>query len=198
MGPSGTAATANRAPRFRDELASLIGAPCIPDKLPIGLCRSYGDSCLNTARAVIEMCGITRFITFDRATGVLRAEAGVSLSDILRLVVPEGWFLPTTPGTRFVTLGGAIANDVHGKNHHGAGTIGRHVRSVGLLRSDRRRAGALLVIGSVAGDMGGGDPTSFMARRKEVLVVRLRDWRESSRRLAHARSSSSRVSSRHQ
>jgi decaprenylphospho-beta-D-erythro-pentofuranosid-2-ulose 2-reductase len=63
---------------------------------------------------------------------------------------------------------------------------------------ERQRAGALLVIGSVAGDMGDGDPTSFMARRKEVLVVRLRDWRISSRRLAHARSSSSRVSSRHQ
>ena len=66
----------------------------------------------------------------------LRAEAGVSLSDILRLVVPKGWFLPTTPGTRFVTLGGALANDVHGKNHHSAGTIGRHVRALGLLRSD--------------------------------------------------------------
>jgi FAD/FMN-containing dehydrogenase len=126
-------------PRFRDELASLIGEPCIPDKLPIGLRRSYGYSCLNTAGAVIEMCGLTRFISFDRATGVLRAEAGVSLSDILRLVVPEGWFLPTTPGTRLITLGGAVANDVHGKNHHGAGTIGRHVRSMVLLRSDRGR-----------------------------------------------------------
>jgi FAD/FMN-containing dehydrogenase len=123
-------------PRFRDELASLIGEPCIPDKLPIGLRRSYGDSCLNTAGAVIEMCGLNRFISFDPATGVLRAEAGVSLSDILRLVVPKGWFLPTTPGTRFVTWGGAIA---HGKNHHGAGTVGRHVRSMGLRRSDRGR-----------------------------------------------------------
>jgi FAD/FMN-containing dehydrogenase len=124
-------------PQFRDELASVVGNRCTPDILPIGLRRSYGDSCLNTAGAVVEMCGLDRFISFDAATGVLRAEAGVSLSDILRLVVPKGWFLPTTPGTRFVTLGGAIANDVHGKNHHSAGTMGRHIRALGLLRSDR-------------------------------------------------------------
>jgi L-gulonolactone oxidase len=90
-------------------------------------------------RPLIEMCGLNRFISFDPANGVLRAEAGVNLSNILSLVVPRGWFLPTTPGTRFVTLGGAIANDVHGKNHHSAGTFGRHVRSMGLLRSDQGR-----------------------------------------------------------
>lgn len=123
-------------PRFRDELASVVGQPGASDILPIGLRRSYGDSCLNTAGAVIEMGGLDRFIGFDATTGILQAEAGVCLSDILRLVVPKGWFLPTTPGTRFVTLGGAIANDVHGKNHHSAGTIGRHVRALGLLRSD--------------------------------------------------------------
>jgi FAD/FMN-containing dehydrogenase len=124
-------------PQFRDELVSVVGKACASDLLPIGLRRSYGDSCLNTAGALIEIGGLDRFISFDAATGVLRAEAGVNLSDILRLVVPKGWFLPTTPGTRFVTLGGAIANDVHGKNHHGAGMIGRHVRALGLLRSDR-------------------------------------------------------------
>ena len=85
------------------------------------------------------MRGLDRFIAFDAESGILRAEAGVSFSEILRLVVPKGWFPPTTPGTRFVTLGGALANDVHGKNHHGAGSIGRHVRAFGLLRSDRGR-----------------------------------------------------------
>jgi len=85
------------------------------------------------------MRGLDRFIAFDAESGILRAEAGVSFSEILRLVAPKGWFPPTTPGTRFVTLGGALANDVHGKNHHGAGSIGRHVRAFGLLRSDRGR-----------------------------------------------------------
>jgi len=127
------------APRFRDELPDLIGDPSCASKLAIGMRRSYGDSCLNGAGALIDMRGLDRFIRFEPATGVLCAEAGVGLSDILHFVVPKGWFLPTTPGTRFVSLGGALANDVHGKNHHGAGSFGRHVRSFGLLRSDRGR-----------------------------------------------------------
>jgi FAD/FMN-containing dehydrogenase len=126
-------------PRFRDELPDLIGNKGAASKLAVGLRRSYGDSCLNGSGALIDMRGVDRFIHFDRETGVLRAEAGVSLSDLLRLVVPKGWFAPTTPGTRFVTLGGALANDVHGKNHHGAGSFGRHVCSLGLVRSDRGR-----------------------------------------------------------
>jgi FAD/FMN-containing dehydrogenase len=104
--------------------------------LPVGLGRSYGDTNLNPGQALIDMRGLDRFIAFDRETGVLRAEAGASLGEILKLVVPYGWFLPTTPGTRFVTLGGAVANDVHGKNHHSAGTFGRHVRRLALLRTD--------------------------------------------------------------
>ncbi len=126
-------------PRFRDELPSLIGDEGAASKLAVGLRRSYGDSCLNGSGVLIDMCGVNRFIHFHPETGVLRAEAGVSLSDLLRLVVSKGWFAPTTPGTCFVTLGGALANDVHGKNHHGAGSFGRHVRSFGLLRSDRGR-----------------------------------------------------------
>jgi FAD/FMN-containing dehydrogenase len=129
-------------PGFRDELSGLPSHAGDESLLAIGLRRSYGDSCLNRAGAVVDMSGLDRFIAFDAATGVLRAEAGASLSEILRLVVPKGWFPPTTPGTRFVTLGGVVANDVHGKNHHGAGSIGRHVRAFGLLRSDR---GALTV-----------------------------------------------------
>ncbi len=105
--------------------------------LAYGLGRSYGDSNLNPDAALIETRRLDRFIAFDRANGTLRAEAGVSLDEILRLVVPHGFFLPTTPGTRYVTLGGAIANDVHGKNHHSAGAFGAHVRSIRLLRSDR-------------------------------------------------------------
>lgn len=107
--------------------------------LPFGNGRSYGDSCLNTRGMVLDTRGLSRFITFDRETGILRCEAGVLLRDILALVVPHGWFLPVTPGTQMVTVGGAIANDVHGKNHHRAGTFGCHVRCFELLRSDGQR-----------------------------------------------------------
>jgi FAD/FMN-containing dehydrogenase len=126
-------------PFFRDELPQLIADPRWESKLAIGLRRSYGDSCLNSAGAVIDTTGLKRFIAFDRQSGRLRAEAGASLSNVLQLVVPHGWFLPTTPGTRFVTLGGAVANDVHGKNHHRAGAFGASILAIGLQRSDGRR-----------------------------------------------------------
>lgn len=107
--------------------------------LAYGNGRSYGDVCLNSGATLLHTRGLDRFIAFDEASGVLRCEAGVLLSDILDVFVPRGWFLPVTPGTRFVTVGGAIANDVHGKNHHGAGTFGCHVRRFELLRSDGSR-----------------------------------------------------------
>ncbi|HEY2630656.1 MAG TPA: FAD-binding oxidoreductase, partial [Usitatibacter sp.] len=107
--------------------------------LPSGLSRSYGDSCLNEGNTLVATASMDRFIAFDRETGVLRCEAGVSLASILELVVPTGWFLPVVPGTAFVTVGGAIANDVHGKNHHVAGTFGHHVLRFELLRSDGSR-----------------------------------------------------------
>lgn len=107
--------------------------------LAYGNGRSYGDVCLNSGATLLHTRGMDRFIAFDEAGGVLRCEAGVLLSDILDVFVPRGWFLPVTPGTRFVTVGGAIANDVHGKNHHGAGTFGCHVRRFELLRSDGSR-----------------------------------------------------------
>lgn len=107
--------------------------------LPYGHGRSYGDSNLNPGGALLLAGQLDRFIQFDPATGVLRAEAGVLLSSILALAVPQGWFLPVTPGTQFVTLGGAVANDVHGKNHHVAGCFGNHVRGFELLRSDGAR-----------------------------------------------------------
>jgi FAD/FMN-containing dehydrogenase len=107
--------------------------------LPYGLGRSYGDSCLNLGGSLLPTTTLDRFLAFDPATGVLTCEAGVSFDAILRLVVPQGWFLPVTPGTKFVTVGGAIANDVHGKNHHAMGTFGCHVRRLELLRSDGGR-----------------------------------------------------------
>ena len=106
--------------------------------LPYGQGRSYGDSCLNEGGTLLDTSGLRRFIAFDETAGILRCEAGTTLAEILDLIVPKGWFLPTTPGTKFVSVGGAIANDVHGKNHHVAGTFGRHVLSFELLRSDGR------------------------------------------------------------
>jgi FAD/FMN-containing dehydrogenase len=104
--------------------------------LPYGNGRSYGDSCLNDGGALLDMRGLDRILGIDRHTGNLRCEAGVLLADILSLVVPMGFFLSVTPGTRFVTVGGAIANDVHGKNHHRTGTFGQHVLRLALRRSD--------------------------------------------------------------
>lgn len=105
--------------------------------LAFGNGRSYGDSCLAATDHVLPMRGLSRFISADWAQGVLRAEAGVTLGEVLALSLPRGWMLPVTPGTQFATLGGAVANDVHGKNHHVRGTFGRHVRRFSLLRSDR-------------------------------------------------------------
>lgn len=107
--------------------------------LPFGNGRSYGDVCLNPGGSLLHTRGLDRFISFDRHEGVLQCEAGVLMSSIIELIQPEGWFLPVTPGTKFVTLGGAIANDVHGKNHHRAGSFGCHVRTLELLRSDGQR-----------------------------------------------------------
>lgn len=107
--------------------------------LPHGNGRSYGDSCLNPDGVLLCARGLDRFIAFDPASGVLRCEAGVTLNEIIELVLPQGWFLPVTPGTRYVTVAGAIANDVHGKNHHRTGNFGHHVRAFELLRSDGER-----------------------------------------------------------
>lgn len=107
--------------------------------LAYGNGRSYGDSCLNDGGRLIMARRLDRVLAFDRISGLVTCEAGVLLDDLLGLVVPAGWFPPVTPGTCFVTIGGALANDVHGKNHHRAGTFGRHVRAFELVRSDGQR-----------------------------------------------------------
>ncbi len=105
--------------------------------LPFGNGRSYGDSCLAASNQVLYMRPLDRFISANWETGLIRAEAGVTLEELLAIAIPKGWFLPVTPGTQFVTLGGALANDVHGKNHHVRGTFGCHVSRFGLIRSDQ-------------------------------------------------------------
>lgn len=101
-----------------------------------GMGRSYGDVCLNQEGTLWVTTGLDHFIAFDDSTGRLVCEAGVLLRDIQRLVIPRGWILPVTPGTQLVTVGGAIANDVHGKNHHVLGSFGDHVQSLTLIRTN--------------------------------------------------------------
>ncbi len=100
-----------------------------------GLGRSYGDASLPPADHPVAAgsVGNDAMLAFDEASGVLRAEAGLTLDDLTRVFLPRGWFSPVAPGTRYVTLGGMVASDIHGKNHHVAGTIGRHVESLRML-----------------------------------------------------------------
>jgi FAD/FMN-containing dehydrogenase len=120
---------------MHDRFAPLPAEPGV-SMLPYGNGRSYGDVCLNRGGALLRTRGLDRYIRFDPAAGTLDCEAGVLISDIIDLVLPEGWFPPVSPGTAFVTVGGAIANDVHGKNHHRAGCFSSHVIEFTLCRSD--------------------------------------------------------------
>lgn len=123
-------------PAWNDQVPEILQNAQPESLLAHGLGRSYGDSCLNAGRGLIDCKRINRILGFDESSGMLRCESGVSLSDIIDVFLPRGWFLPVTPGTRFVTVGGAIANDVHGKNHHCAGTFGSHVSQIALHRSN--------------------------------------------------------------
>ena len=115
---------------------ALTTIPAEAPGLAAGLQRSYGDVSLNTGGVLWDLTGMDAFVDFDEQTGLLQCEAGVELGDLQRTFAPRGWMLPVTPGTQHVTVGGAIANDVHGKNHHVAGTFGCHVEQIELLRTD--------------------------------------------------------------
>lgn len=104
--------------------------------LAFGMGRSYGDVCLNPGGTLWTTTALDRFIRFDPDNGLLQCEAGMLLRDVQRFLVPRGWMLPVVPGTQLVTLGGAVANDVHGKNHHVAGSFGDHLRAIRLARTD--------------------------------------------------------------
>ena len=104
-----------------------------------GMGRSYGDVCLNPGGTLWLARGRDRLIAWDETAGLLTCESGALLQDIQRLMAPRGWLLPVTPGTQIVTVGGAIANDVHGKSHHVTGSFGHHVAALELLRTDGQR-----------------------------------------------------------
>ncbi len=128
----------DRHPRRTADRATFAAAGASADTfLPFGNGRSYGDSCHNDDGRLIPMRPAARIHGFDKETGILDADAGVTLEAILAHVVPHGFFLEVTPGTALATLGGAVANDVHGKNHHRRGSFGHAVMSFDLIRSDR-------------------------------------------------------------
>lgn len=104
--------------------------------IPRGLGRSYGDAAQLGGAAVLDLTRLDRILGFDSGTGVVEVEAGASLDHLMRVLVPRGWFVPVTPGTRVVTIGGAIASDVHGKNHHHAGSFANHVLEITLMTGD--------------------------------------------------------------
>ncbi|MHB1676027.1 MAG: FAD-binding oxidoreductase [Sulfuriferula sp.] len=120
-----------RPERYQDLCASA------EQQIARGQGRSYGDAAL--AKRVILTERVNRLLAFNVATGVLRAEAGATLAEVLAVIVPQGWFLPVTPGTQWVSLGGCVAADVHGKNHHHDGTFGQHVLELELILADASR-----------------------------------------------------------
>jgi FAD/FMN-containing dehydrogenase len=120
-------------PESRRQLVAILESSAQPSVISYGLGRSYGDAALNKDGGVICHTRLNRFLAFDAQEGVLECEAGVSLAEILQYFLPRGFFLPVTPGTKFVTVGGAIAADVHGKNHHQDGTFGNFVLDFKLL-----------------------------------------------------------------
>lgn len=134
-----------RYPRVSTQHATFLERPTVDwqtlsgSLLPRGMGRSYGDVCLNADGVLLLTRRLNQILAFDPETGMIRCECGVTLSELVHKCIPYSWFLPVTPGTQFVTIGGAIANDIHGKNHPAEGSFGRHVRSLELIRSDGAR-----------------------------------------------------------
>ena len=140
-------------PADPDQVAGLLATAPARGVIARGLGRSYNNAAQNDGGLVIGTTTMHRITSFDTAAGVVTCEAGVSLEQLMTAALPAGWFVPVTPGTRQVTIGGAIAADVHGKNHHAAGSFASHVPWIDLLRPD----------GQVQRVTPDGDPPLFWA-----------------------------------
>lgn len=150
-------------------------APLPDSRIPLlawGNGRSHGDVCLNDGGALLLTRGMDRLVAFDRGTGILDCEPGILLGDLLHWCLPQGWMLPVVPGTRFVTVGGAIANDVHGRNHRVSGCFGRHVLELDLLRSngEHLRIGPEAQADLFAATIGGLGLTGLITRVRLRLI----------------------------
>jgi decaprenylphospho-beta-D-ribofuranose 2-oxidase len=148
-----------------------------------GAARSYGDAAQNAGGVVVDMTARARIHRLDLHTGRARVDAGLTLDELLRAIVPHGWFLPVTPGTRMITVGGAIAADVHGKNHVADGSIRRHLTGFTLLLADGSRRWVTPADGDVfAATLGGMGLTGLVLdaelelRRITTSSVRVRTW----------------------
>ncbi|WP_328977929.1 FAD-binding oxidoreductase [Streptomyces canus] len=133
-----TAPTAARLirPRSYEEAVAAVRGCGARGGIPRGLGRAYGDAAQNAGGAVFDMTGLDRVHAIDAEGGTVLCDAGVSLHRLTEVLLPLGWFVPVTPGTGYVTVGGAIGADIHGRNHHVSGSFSRHVLSFELLTAD--------------------------------------------------------------
>jgi FAD/FMN-containing dehydrogenase len=152
-----------------------LDLPSLSPSLPLlayGLGRSYGDACLNADGILIDTSNLRRMLSFDEQSGILHCESGVSLGEIIEVFLPKGWFPTVVPGTKYVTVGGAIAHDIHGKNHHRRGSFGCHVTEIELIRGDGQRLVCSATTHSdlFAATIGGMGLTGFIATAKIKLI----------------------------
>ncbi|MFI2715516.1 FAD-binding protein [Streptomyces collinus] len=123
-------------PRTYEEAAAAVRDCGARGGIPRGLGRAYGDAAQNAGGSVLDMTALDRVHAIDADGGTVLCDAGVSLHRLMEVLLPLGWFVPVTPGTRYVTVGGAIGADIHGKNHHVSGSFARHVLALELLTAD--------------------------------------------------------------
>lgn len=173
-----------------ERLRSLAGEMARAPAPALGGLRSYGDACLNDGGRAVLMTRMDRLLELDEETGVLRVEGGARISDLVRLLAPRGWLPPVMPGTGFATVGGAIAMDVHGKNHHNAGSFGQFVDTIRLITpKGEKTTGPDRLKDLFAATVGGLGQTGIVAEasirlkraKGDVMMVterRIADWNE--------------------